>query len=136
MNIGVKRTQRDYPLAFKLSVVEQVEQVEHGELTCKEAQKRYGIQGRSTVLIWLRKHGHLDWVNLSSSDLMSTEMTKKPSLPPTPEQRIKALEVELRDANLKAQLFEAMLEIIKTEYGVKLPKKPLSASLPKKKLFE
>ena len=133
MNIGIKRTQRDYTLAFKLSVVEQVE---HGELTYKEAQKRYGIQGRSTVLTWLRKHGHLDWYNLSSSDLMSTEMTKKPSLPQTPEQRIKALEAELKDANLKAQLFEAMLEIIKTEYGVKLPKKPLSASLPKKKLFE
>jgi transposase-like protein len=133
MSIGIKRTQRDYTLAFKLSVVEQVE---HGELTYLEAQKRYGIQGRSTVLTWLRKHGHLDWYNLSSSDLMSTEMTKPPSLPQTPEQRIKALEAELKDANLKAQLFEAMLEIIKTEYGVKLPKKPLSASLPKKKLFE
>lgn len=133
MSTGIKRTQRDYTLAFKLSVVEQVE---HGELTYKEAQKRYGIQGRSTVLTWLRKHGHLDWYNLSSSDLVSTEMTKKPALPQTPEQRIKSLEAELKDANLKAQLFEAMLDVIKTEYGVKLPKKPLSASLPKKKLFE
>ena len=133
MSIGIKRTQRDYTLAFKLSVVEQVE---HGELTYLEAQKRYGIQGRSTVLTWLRKHGHLDWYNLSSSDLMSTEITNPPSLPQTPEQRIKALEAELKDANLKAQLFEAMLEIIKTEYGVKLPKKPLSVPLPKKKLFE
>jgi transposase len=133
MGVGIKRTQRDYTLAFKLSVVEQVEQ---GELTYKAAQRRYGIQGRSTVLSWLRKYGHLDWYNLSSSDLLRTEMPKKPSLPQTPEQRIKALEAELKDANLKAQLFEAMLEIIKTEYGVKLPKKPLSASLPKKKLFE
>ena len=133
MGVGMKRTQRDYTLAFKLSVVEQVEL---GELTYKEAQKRYGIQGRSTVLIWLRKHGHLNWVNLASSDLMSTEMTKKPALPPTPEQRIKALQVELKDANLKAQLFEAMLDIIKTEYGVKLPKKPLSASLKKGRLFD
>lgn len=96
-----------------------VAQIEHGKLTYKEAQKRYGIQGRSTVLIWLRKHGNLDWVNLSSSDLMSTEMTKKPTLPPTPEKRIKALEAELKDANFKAQLFEAMPDIIKTEYGVK-----------------
>ena len=58
-----------------------VEQVERGELTYKEAQQRYGIQGRSTVLSWLRKHGHLDWVNLSSSDLKGTEMTKQPTLP-------------------------------------------------------
>lgn len=133
MGIGIKRTQRDYTLAFKLAVVEQVE---HGELTYKEAQQRYGIQGRSTVLKWLRKHGRLDWYNLSSSDLKGTEMTKKPTLPQTPEQRIKALEVELKDANLKAHLFEAMLDIIKTEYGVKLPKKPLSAPLKKGKLFD
>lgn len=133
MNKGSKRTQRDYTLAFKLSVVDQVE---HGDMTYKQAQKRYGIQGRSTVLTWLRKHGRLDWSNLSSSDLVSAEMTKKPALPQTPEQRIKALEAELKEANLKAQLFEAMLDVIKTEYGVKLPKKPLSASLPKKKLFE
>lgn len=133
MNKGSKRTQRDYTLAFKLSVVDQVE---HGDMTYRQAQKRYGIQGRSTVLTWLRKHGRLDWSNLSSSDLVSAEMTKKPALPQTPEQRIKALEAELKEANLKEQLFEAMLDVIKTEYGVKLPKKPLSASLPKKKLFE
>lgn len=133
MNIGVKRTQRDYTLAFKLAVVEQVER---GEMTYLEAQERYGIQGRSTVLTWLRKHGHMDWYNLSSSDLKGRMMPKQPDLPLTPEQRIKALEVELADAKLKAQLFEAMLDVIQSEYGVKLPKKPLSASLPKKKLFE
>jgi transposase len=49
-----KRTQRDYTLAFKLAVVDQVEK---GELSYKAAQARYGIQGRSTVLNWLRKHG-------------------------------------------------------------------------------
>lgn len=37
-----------------------VEQVEKGELTYKQAQDRYGIQGRSTALVWLRKHGRMD----------------------------------------------------------------------------
>jgi len=58
-----RRSQRDYTLAFKLSVVDQVEM----SLSYKQAQYRYGIQGRSTVLIWLRKHGRLDWNNLSPS---------------------------------------------------------------------
>jgi hypothetical protein len=49
MEQGVKRTQRDYSLTFKLVVVDQIEQ---GELTYKQAQSRYGIQGRSTVLVW------------------------------------------------------------------------------------
>ena len=133
MNTGNKRTQRDYTLAFKLSVVEQVER---GELTYKGAQRLYGIQGRSTVLTWLRKHGHMDWYTLSSSDIRQTEMNKNPTLPMTPEQRIKALEAELKETKLKAQLFEAMLDVIQNDYGVKLPKKPLSVSLPKKKLFE
>ncbi|MCX0429899.1 IS3 family transposase, partial [Aeromonas veronii] len=50
------RTRWDYSLTFKLALVE-VEQIEKGELTYKQAQVRYGIQGRSTVLVWLRKHG-------------------------------------------------------------------------------
>ncbi|MFM5741090.1 IS3 family transposase, partial [Aeromonas veronii] len=49
MGQGVKRTQRDYSLTFKLSLVEQIEK---GELTYKQAQVRYGIQGSSTVLVW------------------------------------------------------------------------------------
>ena len=58
MNSTTKRTQKDYSLAFKLAVVAQVEK---GELTYKQAQDRYGIQGKSTVLVWLRKWGKLDW---------------------------------------------------------------------------
>ncbi|MBS4027195.1 MAG: transposase, partial [Ignavibacteriales bacterium] len=53
-NGNTKRTQRDYGLAFKLQVVDEVEK---GQLTYKQAQTKYGIQGRSTVLVWLRKHG-------------------------------------------------------------------------------
>ncbi|MGY3976394.1 hypothetical protein ACW5XX_05520, partial [Aeromonas mytilicola] len=49
MGQGVKRTQRDYSLTFKLALVEQIEK---GELTCQQAQARYGIQGNSTVLVW------------------------------------------------------------------------------------
>ncbi|MBO0362496.1 hypothetical protein JQS65_12005 [Yersinia enterocolitica subsp. palearctica] len=37
MNQYVKRTQRDYPLSFKLAVVEQVEK---GEMTYRQAQDR------------------------------------------------------------------------------------------------
>lgn len=49
MGPRIRRTQRDYTMAFKLAVVEQVE---HGEMTYREAQERYGIQGRSMVLEW------------------------------------------------------------------------------------
>jgi transposase-like protein len=125
MGVGVKRTQRDYTLAFKLAVVDEVEQ---GAVTYREAQNKYGIQGRSTVLTWLRKHGRMDWSTLSAGDIKRGGSMVKRELPMTPEQKIKALEMELKDTKLKAELFEAMLEVIRTEYGVKLPKKPLRRS--------
>ena len=124
-----KRTQRDYSLAFKLSVVEQVEQ---GELTYKEAQRRYGIQGRSTVLVWLRKHGLQDWDVPASRAGDAATMPDKASKPQTPEQRIKALEAQLREATQKAQLFEAIIEQVKKNTGVDPLKKPLGRSSHKR----
>ena len=81
----IKRSQKDHSLTFKLAVVEQVEK---GELTYKKAQERYGIQGRSTVLVWLRKWGKLDW-SLASLPFhpRGISMSEPSSL--TPEQRIK-----------------------------------------------
>lgn len=122
MDTGVKRTQRDYTLAFKLSVVEQVEK---GELTYKHAQSRYGIQGRSTVLTRLRKHGRQGWGRAASLAAMPIDKTPTPL---TPEQQIKALQVQLVQAQEKAQLFEAVLDVLKKDYGVRVVKKPLGKS--------
>ena len=46
----------------------------------------------------------------------------------TPDQRIKELETELKAANQKTQLLEAMLDVVRKEYGVKLVKKPSGGS--------
>ncbi len=129
MDTGTRRSQRDYTLAFKLSVVEQVEK---GEMTYREAQRRYGIQGRSTVLVWLRKHGRQDWHNHGSRPRKGSMMPKTP-LPQTPEQRIKELEVQLKHANEKAQLFEAIVNVIRNDYGLAVPKKPSGKSSNKSK---
>lgn len=126
MESRVKRTQRDYTLAFKLAVVQQVEK---GELTYKQAQDRYGIQGRSTVLVWLRKHGRLGWGCAASSAAMPID---KIAAPLTPEQQIKALQVQLAQAQEKAQLFEAIIEVLRKDYGVRVVKKPLGKSLTKR----
>lgn len=122
MDTGIKRTQRDYTMAFKLAVVEQVEK---GELTCGQAQIRYGIQGSSTVLMWLRKHGRQGWGRAASSAAMPIDKT---AAPPTPEQRIKELETQLAQAQEKARLFEAVLEVLKKDHGVRVVKKPLGKS--------
>lgn len=130
MDRGHKRTQRDYTLAFKLAIVDQVEK---GELTYKQAQQRYGIQGRSTVLVWLRKHGRQDWGRLDGTSSRRSDPVTMPAQALTPEQRIKELETQLQDAQQKAALFEAMLEVIRKEYGAKLPKKRSGESSSKGK---
>lgn len=121
MNQYVKRTQRDYPLSFKLSVVEQVEK---GEMTYRQAQDRYGIQGSHTVLNWLRKYGQLDWLTLPSVRNCGANM---PETPLTPEQRIKELEQQLAESEVKAQFFEAVVRVMNTEFGATLTKKQLTS---------
>ena len=97
----VKRTQRDYTMAFKLMVISQVEK---GEFTYKQAQKHYGIQGRSTVLTWLRKHGTLDW---NAPNLYAMSKGKE-----TPAQELKRLRKEVEDWKIINEIKEEMLNII------------------------
>ena len=130
MDTGAKRSQRDYTLTFKLSVVDQVEK---GELSYREAQRRYGIQGRSTVLVWLRKHGRQDWSQGASIRTQRSRPMNEPTLPLTPEQRIKELEEQLALANQKAKFFEDVVEVLKNDYGVSVVKKRPGKSLRKPK---
>lgn len=113
-NQRVKRTQRDYTMAFKLSIVSQVEK---GEMTYKQAQVLYGIQGRSTVLVWLRKHGSLDW----SKPMVHSQ--KDPKIKETPAQTIKRLEKELEEEKIKSALLDKMIEISDRELGTSIRKK-------------
>ena len=130
MDSGKRRSQRDYTLGFKLAVVDQVEK---GELSYKEAQRRYGIQGRSTVLVWLRKHGRQDWSQGASIRAQRSRPMDEPNLLLTPEQRIKELEEKLAVANQKAQFFEAVVDVLKNDYGVSVVKKRSGKSFPKGK---
>ncbi|MBK7882654.1 MAG: transposase [Chitinophagaceae bacterium] len=106
-----KRTQKDYSLSFKLQIVDEIEK---GYLTYKQSQKKYGVQGRSTVLQWLRKHGTLDWKS-------KTPMKKK--APPKTyisqlEKKIKLLEAEKQILNRAIDIADDLFntEIRKSTY--------------------
>jgi len=127
---GVRRSQRDYTLAFKLAVVDQVEK---GEMSYKEAQARFGIQGRSTVLVWLRKHGRQDWSQGASIRSARRQPMSESPRSLTPEQRIKELEQQLEVMSQKAQFFEAVVDVLKNDYGVSIVKKRPGKSSRKSK---
>jgi len=100
-------------LAFKLQVVSEVEK---GELSYKQAKKKYGIQGRSTVLVWMRKHNIFDW-----KEILIVSHKK------TPEQKIKELETLLAIEKEKVHVLNVAIniadEMLKTNIRKKyLPK--------------
>ncbi|WP_394798200.1 IS3 family transposase [Chryseobacterium indologenes] len=107
-----KRTQRDYTLAFKLSVITKIE---NGDYTYWQAQKEYGIQGRSTVLVWLRKYSNLEW---SKPKIHTMHNSKE-----TPAQKIKRLEKELADEKLKTKALNTMIDLSDKQYGTQIRKK-------------
>jgi transposase-like protein len=132
----VKRTQKDYSQTFKLQVVGQVER---GELSTHQAQRKYGIQARSTVIAWLRKYGNFDWENQTPSNM-----------PKSPEQRIMELEAKIKllekqksfleqqahVSDSKAIIFDMMIDLAEKEYQIDIRKNSppgQSNDLPKNK---
>lgn len=109
-----KRSQRDYSLAFKLTLIDQIEK---GDLTYKQSQSIYGIQGESTVLVWLRKYGDLDWKYPKSSPVSKLHREE------TPAQKIKRLEKELENERLKNEMLNYMIDLSDKQYGTAIRKK-------------
>lgn len=119
MNTGyrdfTKRTQKDYSLSFKLQVIDEVEK---GHLSYKQSQIKYGIQGRSTVLVWLRKHGKLDWSN---------KVTMKKKAPP--KTYISQLEAKIKRLEEEKEILNIAIDIADDLFKTEIRKKCLPLSL-------
>src|SRR5690554_6391269 len=116
----VKRTQRDYSMSFKLSIVKEIESV---ELSTTGACRKYGIQARSTVVSRLRKFGTFDWENQTPSNM-----------PKSPEQKILELEAQVKlfqkqqtvlekqayVADKKASIFDMMINLAEEDYLINI----------------
>lgn len=116
----LKRTQKDYTLAFKLQVVEEVES---GLLSQDAAQRKYGIQGNATILVWLRKHGRLDWSPKPQS------VSKKPS----PNKKIVELEKKIRRLEAEKLILNTAIDIADETLNTDIRKKYLSLLLSESK---
>jgi transposase len=112
---NLRKTQKDYSLAFKLQVIDEIEK---GLLTYKQSQVKYGIQGKSTVLVWLRKHGNLDW---KSKKPMKSKQPPKKFISEL-ERKVKRLEAEKEILNRAIDIADEML-------GANIRKKYLLPSL-------
>jgi len=121
-NNYVKRTQKDYPMSFKLEVVREIEQ---GELTRSQALSKYGIQAKSTIKDWLRKYGNFDWDNQSYKPMPKSPQQRIIEL----EEKIKRLEKQkaraehLEDrADKKAILLDWRIDLAEKEFNIPIRK--------------
>ena len=122
----VKRTQKDYSMSFKLSVVREVETTKIG--LCAIARK-YGIQSESTVKRWMEKFGTFDWTNIKggnmpkSKDQILLELQEKVK---QLEKKNARLEHDLEMKEHKAAFFDLMIDIAEKEYNIDIRKNSLS----------
>ena len=121
----VKRSQRDYPLSFKLAVVREVET---GPLGVRAAMRQYGIQGHGTVTEWRREYGILD-----------KDFQTQSSMPKSPQQKIFELEQKVRllekekafleqemiNAVDKANILDRLVLLVEKEYRIRIRKNSL-----------
>jgi hypothetical protein len=88
--------------------------VEKGLLSQNEAQRKYGIQGNATVLVWLRKHGTLDWNS-------NNPMSKKE----TPHKKIRELEKRIKRLEAEKLILNTAIDVADDLYKTNIRKKYL-----------
>jgi transposase-like protein len=117
-----KRSQKDYSMSFKLSVVQEIERM---ELSVTGAKKKYGIQGRNTIINWLRKYGKFDWENQTPSNMPKSQEQRLLEL----EAKVKLLEKQktflehqVERADKKAIIFDMMIDLAEKEYNISIRK--------------
>ena len=118
----IKRSQKDYSMSFKLEVVREIESE---KLSVTAAKRKYGIQGRSTVLNWLRKYGTFDWENQTPSNMPKSAEQKLMEL----EQKVRLLEKQkamlekqVEHADKKSIIFDMMIDLAEKEYNISIRK--------------
>jgi len=109
-----------YTEDFKWQVVQAVLS---GKFSKEEARVAYGIKSNCAILYWMRKYsGNDDYRNTytMASNLAAMHNSKESN---ALKERIKQLEEELRRANLRADLWQKMIEVAEEQLGIDIKKK-------------
>ena len=115
-----KKKSKFYSEDFKWNVVKDVLS---GKLTKESARKLYSIQSNSAILYWMRKFsGNDDYKKYHSFGNQNLNM-KSPVVPKSESKRIQELEKQLAEANLRASLFQTMIEVAEEQLSIDIKKK-------------
>jgi len=110
-----QRTMNNYSVAFKMQVVEEVE---NGLISAEAARRLYNIPGKRTIHEWVLKYGINKRINKVVYVMTNTEELELIRLRKENLRLSKALD----DSHLKTLALESLIEIADEEYGLDLKK--------------
>jgi transposase-like protein len=111
MSAKERQIVKRYSAAFKHRIVSEIER---GEISVAEAQKRYDIGGSSTIDQWLKKMGKLSLL----ATVVRIEMPHETDRIKVLEQQIRTLEHTLAQTHLKAVSLEAVIAAVDSHYQI------------------
>ena len=106
----MKQRQQKFTETFKRQVIAEVLS---GRLSKEQARKQYQIRGKSLIINWIRKFDLPTPIYMSEQSLNEKDLQTK----------IKRLERELEDAQLKAEEYSKMIDIAERELKISIRKK-------------
>jgi transposase len=115
-----KKRFKMYSDAFKWRVVHEVIS---GKLNKEEARKAYGIRSKSAIVYWMRKFSGNAQYRTNKNVGIFADMPKDNEINELKE-KIAQLERELRTANLRADLWQQMIEVAEKNLHIDIKKKP------------
>jgi len=116
-----KKTVNRYSVAFKMKVVEEVE---NGLISARGAQKLYGIVGNGTIANWVERYGMNKRLERTVYIMTHDEENELIRL----RKENKRLQQALDDSQLKSIALESMIDVAEETYHVEI-KKNLSSKV-------
>ena len=120
---GSGRTYRLYADTFKQQVVREYQ----NGYNLHYLQRKYEILGNSTIKRWLLEHGLVPIPRKNYLSKVKPQPTSGPSGTQggdqSMEQQLKALQEQLLDAQLRAEMLERMIEIAEQDHQISIRKK-------------
>lgn len=118
IKINISIPQKVYSESFKKTIVREYEK---GLLNKDQLQRKYSIGGNSLLLTWCRKYGKFVYSEKGISTGRPMKDLQK--------ERIKRLEKELKEAQLKVFAYETLIKIAEKEEGIVILKKDAAKQL-------
>ena len=109
-----------YTEDFKWQVVQAVLS---GKVTKEEVRVAYGIKSNCAILYWMRKYSGNDDYRTTDTIAINLAAMYNSKEHTALKERIKQLEEALHRANLRADLWQKMIEVAEDQLGIDIKKK-------------